>query len=69
MFAGHAANTREAKAGLGGGNDEEDRKPRAEMKAVERLCDDDGVHHVRWTDGDVGHHVGQHMFVDIEGPG
>ena len=31
-----AADTREAKAGQGGGEDEEDRKPRAEMEAVEQ---------------------------------
>ena len=64
-----AANTREAKAGHGGGGDEEDRKRRVEMEAVEQLCDGDGVHHVRWADGDVGHHVDRHMFFDIEGAG
>ena len=63
-----AADAREAEAGEGGGEDEEDLEPRAEIEAVVQVRDDDGIHHVRWGDGDVGHHVDQHMLLDVEGP-
>ena len=62
-----AANTRKAKAGKCSGEDEEDLKPKAKMEAIIELRDNDGLNHVRWTDGDVGHHVNQYMFLDIEG--
>ena len=62
-----AAEAGEAEAGEGGGEDEEDIEPGAEIEAVEELGDDDGVHHVRWGEGDVGHHVDQDMLLDVEG--
>jgi len=62
-----AAEAREAEAGEGGREGEEELEPRAEIEAVVELRDDDGVHHVRGGDGDVGHHVYQHMLLDVEG--
>ena len=62
-----AADACEAKAGESGSEDEEDLKSGAEIEAVVLLRNDDGIHHVRRGDGDIGHHVDQHMFLDVEG--
>jgi len=37
------------------------------MEAIVQFRDNDGVDHVHRDEGDVGHHVNQHMFLDIEG--
>ena len=63
-----AAETREAKAGEGGGESEEALEPCAETDAVILIDDNDGIHDKGWGGADVDHHVNEDMFFDVEGP-
>jgi len=61
-----AAHACKPKASEGGGLDEEDLEPWPKIGAIVLLRNDDGVHHVRRGDGDIGHHVDQHMLLHVE---
>ena len=63
-----AAETREAEAGEGGGEDEEDLEPWAESEVVILVGDNDGIYDIGWDGTDIGHHVDEDVLFDIEGP-
>ncbi len=63
-----AAKTCEAKAGEGGGKDEEDLESWAKTDAVILIGDNDGIHDIGWEGTDVDHHVDEDMLLDVEGP-
>ena len=63
-----AAQTGEAKTGEQGSKNEEGFKPRAKTEVVIPISDNDDIHDIGRTGGDVGHHVNQDMLLDVERP-
>ena len=63
-----AAETSEAEASEGGGQDEEGLKYWTEMEAVILIGNNDGCQDIGWDGADVRHHVDEDMLLDVEGP-
>lgn len=57
------AETGEAKAGEGGGEDEGLLEPWAETEAVILIGDNDGIHDIGWASANVDHHVNEDMLL------